>query len=148
MTPLYEEFKPAFRRYFRLVFLTRRLLLAVFLTIVPTTSSYQILSITLLLLAFIVITLVFRPYKRYTEKFEFETSVDVVVSIVLLLSFVSLASLRLSRKLDNSLVWLIISMNSVLVSCCFVGIISLFLVNLWKTPNLQAHDVQFEPMLH
>ncbi len=148
MTPLYEEFKPAFRRYFRLVFLTRRLLLAVFLTIVPTTSSYQILSITLLLLAFIVITLVFRPYKRYSEKFEFETSVDVVVSIVLLLSFVSLASLRLSRKLDNSLVWLIISMNSVLVSCCFVGIISLFLVNLWKMPNLQAQDVQFEPMLH
>jgi TRAP-type mannitol/chloroaromatic compound transport system permease large subunit len=39
MTPLYEEFKPPFRRYFRLVFLTRHLLLAVFLTIVPTTSS-------------------------------------------------------------------------------------------------------------
>ena len=148
MTPLYEEFKPAFRRYFRLVFLTRRLLLAVFLTIVPTTSSYQILSITLLLLAFIVITLVFRPYKRYSEKFEFETSVDVVVSIVLLLSFVSLASLRLSRNHENSLVWLIISMNSVLVSCCFVGIISLFLVNLWKSPNLPAQNVEFDPMLN
>ena len=148
MTPLYEEFKPAFRRYFRLVFLTRRLLLAVFLTIVPTTSSCQILSITLLLITFIVITLVFRPYKRYSEKFEFETSGDVVVSIVLLLSFVSLASLRLSRKLDNSLVWLIISMNSVLLLCCFLGIILLFLVNLWKTPNVQALDVHYEPMLN
>ena len=148
MKPLYDEFKPPFRRYFRLVFLTRRLLLAVFLTIVPTTSSYQILSITLLLITFIIITLVFRPYKRYSEKFEFETSADVFVSIVLLLSFVSLASLRLSTRLDNTLVWLIISTNLVVVSCCFLGIVLLFLVNLWKSSNLQTQNIQFEPILN
>ncbi|CAB3989896.1 leucine-rich repeat-containing DDB_G0281931 [Paramuricea clavata] len=148
MKPLYEEFKPPFRRYFRLVFLSRRLLLAVFLTIVPTTSSYQILSITLLLITFIIITLVFRPYKRYSEKFEFETLADVFVSVVLLLSFVSLAFVRLSTRLDNSLVWLIISMNFVMVLCCFLGIVLLFLMNLWNLSNLQAENVQCEPMLH
>ena len=148
MTPLYQEFKQPLRRYFRLVFLTRRLLLAVCLTIVPTTSAYQILSITFLLLAFIVVTLVFRPYKRYSEKFEFETLADVVVSIVLLLSFVSLASLRLSTSGENSLVWLIISMNSVLVTICFVGIVCLFLANLWKSSNLPAQNSEFEPLLN
>ena len=40
LKPLYAEFKPPFRRYFLLVFLCRRLLLAIFLTIVPTTSTY------------------------------------------------------------------------------------------------------------
>jgi hypothetical protein len=148
MTPLYQEFEQPLRRYFRLVFLTRRLLLAVCLTIVPTTSAYQILSITFLLLAFVVITLVFRPYKRYSQKFEFETLADVVVSIVLLLSFVSLASLRLSTNGENSLVWLIISMNSVLVTISFFGILSLFLANLWKSSNLPTQNGEFESLLN
>jgi hypothetical protein len=148
MTPLYQEFEQPLRRYFRLVFLTRRLLLAGCLTIVPTTSAYQILSITFLLLAFVVITLVFRPYKRYSQKFEFETLADVVVSIVLLLSFVSLASLRLSTNGENSLVWLIISMNSVLVTISFFGILSLFLANLWKSSNLPTQNGEFESLLH
>ncbi len=146
MTPLYEELKPAFRRYFRLVLLTRRLLLAACLTIVPSTSSYQILGITLLLITFIIITLVARPYKRYSEKFEFETLADVVVSIALVLSFVSLASLRACTKFDNSLVWLIFSMNLVVVSCCLLGMLLLVLVSLWKSLNLQAQNVEFEPI--
>ena len=147
MTPLYDEFKPRFRRNFPLVFLTRRLLLAILLIIIPTTSFYQILSITSLLLVFIVITLVFRPYKQYSEKFEFETLADVIVSVALLFSFVTLTSLQISTKLDNSLVWLIISMNSMVVSCSFLGVILLLLMNLWHTSNMQAQNVEFDPIL-
>lgn len=146
LKPLYEEFKAPFRRYFLLVFLSRRLLLAVCLTIVPTTSIYQVLGITFLLITFIIITLVSRPYKRYSRTFDFETLADVVASIVLLLSFVSLASLRLSEKLDNSLIWLIISMNLVILSFCSLGIVLLFLVNLWKSLISQVRNIPFEPM--
>ncbi len=145
LKPLYEEFRKTgpYRRYFPLVFLGRRLLLAVFLTVVPTTSSYQVLGTTLLLVIYIAITLIFRPYEQYSEKFEFETLADVVVSVVLLLSFVGLALLRVSRKYDNSLVWLIISMNCVVVLSCVVGILVLFVVNLRKTSaNVQPENVQ------
>ena len=146
LKPLYAEFKPPFRRYFLLVFLCRRLLLAIFLTIVPTTSTYQVLGITFLLITFIIITLVCRPYKRYSIAFDFETFADVVVSIVLLLSFVSLASLRLSEKHDNSIVWLIISTNLAIVLSCILGIILLFLVNLWNSLTLQIQNHPFEQM--
>jgi hypothetical protein len=145
LKPLFKEFKKTgpYRRYFPLVFLGRRLLLAVFLTVVPTTSSYHVIGITLLLVIYIAITLIFRPYEQYSEKFEFETLADVVVSVVLLLSFVGLALLRVSRKYDNSLVWLIISMNCVVVLSCVVGILVLFVVNLRKnSANVQPENVQ------
>ena len=87
LKPLYQAFKQSYHRYFPLVFLLRRLLLAVFLTLVPTNSSYQVLGITLLLVICIIIVLVFRPYEQYSAKFEFEVMADVTVSVVLLLSF-------------------------------------------------------------
>jgi heme/copper-type cytochrome/quinol oxidase subunit 2 len=66
---------------------------------------------------------------------------DVIVSVVLLLSFVGLALLRVSPKFDNSLVWLIISMNCVVVLSCVVGMLVLFAVNLWKFPgNVQQYE--------
>ncbi|XP_028402407.1 putative leucine-rich repeat-containing protein DDB_G0281931 [Dendronephthya gigantea] len=145
LKPLYTEFKTRYRRFFPLVFLARRLLLAVFLTVVPTRSAYQVIGITLLLIVFIVIILVFRPYQQYFDRFEFETMADVVVSIVLLLSFVGLALLRVSPKFNNSLVWLIVSMNCVVVLCCIVVMLVLFVVNLWKsTRNAQAGDAQLQ----
>jgi uncharacterized membrane protein len=144
LKPLYEEFRKPYRRYFPLVFLGRRLFLAVFLTLVPATSSYQVLGITLLLIAFISITLIFRPYEQYSQKFEFETLADVLVSVVLLLSFVGLALLRVSPKFDNSLIWLIISMNSAVVLSCVLGMLVLFVFNLCKsTGNVQPeHAIQ------
>ena len=145
LKPLFKEFKKTgpYRCYFPLVFLGRRLLLAVFLSVVPITSSYQVIGITLLLVIYIAITLIFRPYEQNSEKFEFETLADVVVSVVLLLSFVGLALLRVSRKYDNSLLWLIISMNCVVVLSCVVGILVLFVVNLRKTSaNVQPENVQ------
>jgi Leucine-rich repeat (LRR) protein len=143
LKPLYKDFKTPYRRYFPLVFLGRRLLLAVFLTVVPTTSSFQVIGITLLLVIFIAITLIFRPFEQYSERFEFETLADVIVSVVLLLSFVGLALLRVSPKFDNSLVWLIISMNCVVVLSCVVGMLVLFAVNLCKSPgNVQPENVQ------
>jgi hypothetical protein len=144
LKPLYEELREPYRRYFPLVFLGRRLLLAVFLTVVPTTSSYQVIGITLLLVIFIAITLIFRPFQQYSERFEFETLADVVVSIVLLLSFVGLALLRVSPKFDNSLVWLIISMNCVVVLSCVVGMLVLFAVNLWKSPDPENVQRDYE----
>ena len=142
LKPLYKEFRTPYRRYFPLIFLGRRLLLAVFLTVVPTTSSYQVIGITLLLVIFIAITLIFRPFEQYSERFEFETLADVIVSVVLLLSFVGLALLRVSPKFDNSLVWLIISMNCVVVLSCVVGMLVLFAVNLWKFPgNVQQYEL-------
>ncbi|CAB3996254.1 Hypothetical predicted protein [Paramuricea clavata] len=145
LKPLYNDFKTPYRRYFPLVFLGRRLLLAVFLTVVPTTSSYQVMGITVLLVISIAITLIFRPFEQYSERFEFETLADVIVSVVLLLSFVGLALLRVSPKFDNSLVWLIISMNCVVVLSCVVGMLVLFAVNLCKSPgndNVQPENVQ------
>jgi Leucine-rich repeat (LRR) protein len=144
LKPLYEEFRRPYRRYFPLVFLGRRLFLAVFLTLVPATSSYQVLGITLLLIAFISITLIFRPYEQYSQKFEFETLADVLVSVVLLLSFVGLALLRVSPKFDNSLIWLIISMNSAVVLSCVLGMLVLFVFHLCKsTGNVQPeHAIQ------
>ena len=147
MKPLYQEFKKgSYRRYFPLVFLARRLLLAVFLTVVPTTSCYQIMGITLLLVIFIAIILIYRPYEQYWEKFELETLADVVVSVVLLLSFVGLALLRVSPKFDISLVWLIVSMNCVVMMPCALGMFVLFIVNLWKPPQnaVQPQNVQSE----
>ena len=140
LTPLYQAFKGPYRRCFPLVYLGRRLLLAVFLTLVPTTSSFQIMGITLLLVIFIAITLIYRPYKQYSERFEFEVFADVVVSVVLLLSFVGMALLRVSGKFDKSLVWLIISTNCVVVLPCAVGILVLFIVNLWKGSQYAAQS--------
>ena len=143
LKPLYEEFRQPYRRYFPLVFLGRRLFLAVFLTLVPATSSYQVIGVTLLLIGCIAITLIFRPYEQYSEKFEFETLADVLVSVVLLLSFVGLALLRVSAKYDYSLMWLIIIMNSAVVLSCVLGMLVLFVVNLCKsTGNEQPDHVQ------
>ena len=140
LKPLYQEFKSPYRRFFPLVFLFRRLLVAVFLTVVPTSSSYQVIGITLLLVIFIAIILIYRPYEKYWEIFEFENMADVVVSVILLLSFVGLALLRVSRTLNSSLVWLIISMNCIVVFCCILSILVLFFVKLWKSSERNDYE--------
>ena len=140
LKPLYQEFKSPYRRFFPLVFLFRRLLVAVFLTVVPTSSSYQVIGITLLLVVFIAIILIYRPYEKYWEIFEFENMADVVVSVILLLSFVGLALLRVSRTLNSSLVWLIISMNCIVVFCCILSILVLFFVKLWKSSERNDYE--------
>ena len=147
MKPLYQEFKQGpYRRIFPVVFLARRLLLAVFLTVVPSTSCYQIMGITLLLVSSMAVILIYRPYEQYWQKFELETMADVIVSVVLLLSFVGLALLRVSLKFDKSLVWLIISMNCIVVVPCALVMLVLFLVNLCKGQQnaVQPQNVQAE----
>lgn len=143
LKPLYEEFKPKYRRYFPLLYLLRRLVLAILLTVVKTTSSAQIILVTLLLLMFIVINLICHPYKQYSNKFEFETLADVVVCAVLLLSFISLALLRVSKYHDESFVWFIVFTNGIVVVACCAGIFLLLLVNLCS-PNepINVYELQ------
>ena len=143
--PLYQTYKLKYRRYFPLVFLARRLLLARFLSLIPGSSCYQILSITFVLLVFIVIDLIARPYKQYWDRFQFENVADILISTLLLLSFVGLATLRNASKLDYSLVWLILSMNFIVVFCSVSGILILFAFNLWRHPQ-PPMALQYEPI--
>lgn len=143
LKPLYEEYQSKYRRYFPLVFLGRRLLLAAFLSLVPSTSCYQILGITCVLITFIILTLIARPYEKYSDKFEFENMADIVISVILLLSFVGLAFLRNSSSLDKSLIWLILIINGLVVLCCVCGILVLFVINLLKSPQ-DGNNVQYQ----
>ena len=143
LRPLYEEYKPQYRRYFPLLFLARRLLLAVFLSLIPSTSCYQIVGIAFLLVSFVVVDLIASPFKQYSQKFEFENMADVVVSIVLLLSFVGLATLRNTSHLDHSLVWLILSVNFIIVLCCVGGILILFASSLLLSQK-QANQPEYQ----
>lgn len=145
LKPLYRAFRLKYRRYFLLVYLARRFLLAASLSLIPMSSSYHILTITFVLIAFIIITFISRPYEQYSQKFEFENMADILVSVILLLSFVGLASLQNALTLDYSLVWLILSLNSLIMFSCIGGITILFAVNFLRSPEAE-NNVQYEQL--
>ena len=146
LKPFYGMFTSKHRRYFPLVFLSRRLLLAVSLSLIPTSSCYQILTITFVLIVFIAITFVARPYEKFFQRFEFENMADIVVSVVLLLSFVGLESLRNASTLNYSLVWLILSLNFIIMFCCIGGTLILFAVNFLKAPEAENDAAGYEQL--
>ena len=122
-----------YRRYFPHLFLSRRLLLAMSLSLIQGTSSFQILSITVVLVVFVIIDLIARPFKRCSEKFPFENASDILACVVLLLSFVGLATLRSSASTDQAaLVWFILCMNFLLAFLCVLGILILLAFSLWR----------------
>ncbi|XP_046858681.1 putative leucine-rich repeat-containing protein DDB_G0281931 [Xenia sp. Carnegie-2017] len=87
LKPLHKMLTPKCRRYFPFFHFVRPLLLAIPLSVLEK-SSVQGVVVTAALLIFIIITSLYRPYKKYSDKFDFETLADVVVCSVLLLSFV------------------------------------------------------------
>ncbi|KAL9965498.1 hypothetical protein ACROYT_G029304 [Oculina patagonica] len=125
--PVYLPYKLKYQRYFEIFMLLRRLILAIALSIIPSSSTLQTFVVWLILMLSAMIHLRLQPYKEQRSRpYAQENFFEPLVLFVLAMSFMLL------RFLDNSFtgafVWVVMIVNTcvlvVLVVTIFYVLIS------------------------
>ncbi|XP_078352237.1 uncharacterized protein LOC144636906 [Oculina patagonica] len=127
--PVYLPYKPNYQRYFEVFMLLRRLILAIALSMIPSSTTLQTFMVWLILMVSAMIHLRLQPYNERpckpctSEKF-FEPLVLFVVSM----SFMLLRFSALDKLLTGAFVWVVMIVNTcvllVLMSTIFYLLVS------------------------
>ena len=113
--PAYLPYKPRYQQYFEIVMLLRRLLLAIALSIISSSSTLQTFAVWVLLVGFAIIHLCFHPYNDLPHhKFASENFFEPLVLLVLSMSFILLrfSAVESSMSYSAAYVWIVIVINS------------------------------------
>ena len=123
--PVYLPYKPKYQPFFEIVMLVRRLILAIALSMIPSSSSLQTFVVWLVLMLSAIVNLTLRPYEGHPRQHrklvpKYILSENVFESVVLLVLAMSFMVLRFSAS-DSAnasfFIWLVMIVNTcVLVS--------------------------------
>ncbi|KAL9987500.1 hypothetical protein ACROYT_G001820 [Oculina patagonica] len=125
--PVYLPYKPKYQRYFEIFMLLRRLILAIALSIIPSSSALQTFVVWLILMVSAMIHLRLQPYnERPGKPCTQENFFEPVVLFVLAMSFMLLRFMDIS--FTGAFVWVVMIVNTcvlvVLVGTIFYLLIS------------------------
>ena len=99
--PAYSPYKPRYQQYFQVEMLLRRLLPAIALSIISSSSTLQTFVVGVILVGFAIIHLCFHPYKALPHhNFASENSFEPLVFLVLSMSFILLRFLALESSMS------------------------------------------------
>ncbi|KAL9987501.1 hypothetical protein ACROYT_G001822 [Oculina patagonica] len=125
--PVYLPYKPKYQRYFEIFMLLRRLILAMALSMIPSSSTLQTFMVWLILMFSAMIHLRLQPYKeRPNKRPSQENFLEPVVLFVLAMSFMLLRFLDCS--FTSTFVWFVMIVNTC-VLVVLVGTIFYLLVS-------------------
>ncbi|KAL9987492.1 hypothetical protein ACROYT_G001809 [Oculina patagonica] len=124
--PVYLPYKSKYQRYFEIFMLLRRLILAIALSMISSSSTLQTFVVWLILMVSAMIHLRLQPYnERPCKPCTQENFFEPVVLFVLSMSFMLLRFSALDKSLTGAFVWVVMIVNTcvllVLVSTiCYV----------------------------
>ena len=122
---IYLPYKEEFRSYFEIIFLLRRMLIAFALSLINRASSFQTVAVCFVLLVALCLQLSFRPLNDSYQKFPLENTAETLVLLTLHFSFMNVRYAALNPDSSLPIIWMIVSVNVVLLCGMVVSIISL-----------------------
>ena len=126
--PVYLPYKPKYQPFFEIFILLRRLLLAIALSMISSSSSFQTFVVWLILMVSAILYLRLEPYnKRPINRWAQENYFEPVVLFVLSMSFMLVRFSALDSSYTFVFVWVVISVNSC-VLVVLAGVIVYLLV--------------------
>ena len=126
--PVYLSYKPKYRQYYEILMLFRRLVLAIGLSMISSSSTLQTFVVWLVLLTSAIIHLCLQPYdetnkKVILERIFRENVFEPLVLLVLSMSFVLLRFSVLDNTYTNIFVWLVMVINTCVLVTLLAGIV-------------------------
>ena len=140
--PVYLPYKPKYQPFFEMIMLVRRLILAIALSIIPSSSSLQTFVVWLVLMLSAIVSLILRPYEKHTSskvesnqqrqhrklvvKDIFSENVfEPVVLLVLAMSFMVLRFSAFDSANAGLFVWVVMIINTCVLVSLLVSILFL-----------------------
>ena len=122
---IYLPYKKAFRPYFEVSFLLRRMLIAFSLSFIPRVSSFQTIAVCFVLLASLCFQVFFRPFQDSYQNIPLENSAETLVLLTLHFSFMNVRYAVLNPDSSSPIVWMLVVVNIVLVCSLIISVILL-----------------------
>ena len=122
---IYLPYKKEFRSYFEIIFLVRRMLIAFSLSLITRASSFQTIAVCFVLLVSLCFQLFFRPFVDSYQKIPLENTVEALVLLTLHFSFMNIRYAVLNPESSDSIVWMLVSVNLLLLCGIVLSIIAL-----------------------
>ena len=122
---IYLPYKKAFRSYFEILFLFRRLLIAFSLSFIPRVSPFQTIAVCFVLLTSLCFQLLAKPFDDSYQKIALENSAETLVLLTLHFSFMNIRYAFLNPGSSASIVWMLVVVNVVLLCSIVLCIILL-----------------------
>ena len=114
--PAYLPYKQKYQRYFETVMLLRRLMLAIALSMISSSSTLQTFTVWVILVGFAIIHLCLHPYdvEDNVHRFASENFFEPLVLLALSMSFILLrfSALEISFIYRTTYVWMVMIVNS------------------------------------
>ena len=130
--PVYLPYKPKYQPFFEIFMLLRRLLLAIALSMISSSSSLQTFVVWLILMVSAILYLRLEPYKeRPFNRWAQENYFEPLVLFVLSMSFMLVRFSALDSSYTVVFVWVVMSVNS----CVLVVLVGVILYLLVVTGN-------------
>ena len=133
--PIYLPYKPKYQAFFEVVMLLRRLILAIALSMIPSSSTLQTFVVWLVLMVSAIIHLILRPYETPPGRREGQTDsqherlklrgifsenvFEPLVLFVISMSFMVLRFSTLDVNDTNFFVWFVMVVNT----CVLIGLL-------------------------
>ena len=145
---IYLPYKKKFQPFFEVVLVSRKLLIASMISVVPVTSSYHTFSICIVLTIAISLSLSLKPYESSWSYFPVENTLDTVVLFVLLHSFVLVRFASLDTVARASLLWIVVIVNLVLAVVLVLAVLVSLARSSKRTepPAVAPQDGEQEPL--
>ena len=141
---IYLPYKEAFRSYFEILFLLRRMLIAFSLSLIPRLSSFQTIAVCFIHLASLCFQLHSRPFQDSYENIPLENSAETMVLLTLHFSFMNVRYAFLTPDKSAPIVWLLVAVNALAI-CSLVVCIMLLLGKAHALPAPPQHDPEVAP---
>ena len=126
--PVYLPYKPKYQHFFEIFMLLRRLLLAIALSMISSSSSLQTFVVWLILMVSAILCLRLEPYdNRSINRWGQENVFEPLVLFVLSMSFMLVRFSALDSSYTVAFVWVVMFVNS-FVLVVLVGVILRLLV--------------------
>lgn len=126
--PVYLPYKPKYQHFFEIFMLLRRLLLAIALSMISSSSSLQTFVVWLILMVSAILCLRLEPYdNRSINRWAQENVFEPLVLFVLSMSFMLVRFSALDNSYTVAFVWVVMFVNSC-VLVVLVGVILRLLV--------------------
>lgn len=133
--PAYLPYKPKYQHFFEIFMLLRRLLLAIALSMISSSSSLQTFVVWLILMISAIPYLCLEPYnKRSINRWAQENFFEPLVLFVLSMSFMLVRFSALDSSYKVAFVWVVMCVNS----CVLVVLVGVILYLLVVTGNSEG----------
>ena len=126
--PVYLPYRPKYQHFFEIFMLLRRLLLAIALSMISSSSTLQTFVVWLILMVSAILYLRLEPHnKRSINRWAQDNTFESLVSFVLSMSFMLVRFSALDSSYTVAFIWVVMSVNSC-VLVILVGVILYLLV--------------------